>query len=150
MQVWLVKDGETSRKGQRFLRRIKTEYKDKETISFDDIEPGTWELHISAKGFREYVQTMEMDGEIKSGQNAMPGGSPVCIAQWNDDMLTIYGSIAAPSNCQTYVAASLDIPYERVRIVAPCVGGSFGSKLFVGNVVPPVLTAIMAKASGRQ
>ena len=37
-------------------------------------------------------------------------------------MLTIYGSIAAPSNCQTYVAASLDIPYERVRIVAPCVG----------------------------
>lgn len=92
---------------------------------------------------------VEMDGEIKSGQNAMPAEAPVCIAQWNDDMLTIYGSIAAPSNCQTYVAASLDIPYERVRIVAPCVGGSFGSKLFVGNVVPPVLTAIMAKASGR-
>lgn len=100
-------------------------------------------------GFARADIIVEMDGEIKSGQNAMPAEAPVCIAQWNDDMLTIYGSIAAPSNCQTYVAASLDIPYERVRIVAPCVGGSFGSKLFVGNVVPPVLTAIMAKASGR-
>lgn len=73
-------------------------------------------------GFARADIIVEMDGEIKSGQNAMPAEAPVCIAQWNDDMLTIYGSIAAPSNCQTYVAASLDIPYERVRIVAPCVG----------------------------
>lgn len=100
-------------------------------------------------GFAKADIIVEMDGEIKSGQNAMPAEAPVCIAQWHDDMLTLYGSIAAPSNCQTYVAASLDIPYERVRIVAPCVGGSFGSKLFVGNVVPPVLTALMAKAAGR-
>lgn len=66
MQVWLVKDGETKQERTKVFEKDKTEYKDKETISFDDIEPGTWELHISAKGFREYVQTMEMDGEIKS------------------------------------------------------------------------------------
>lgn len=62
MQVWLVKDGETKQERTKVFEKDKTEYKDKETISFDDIEPGTWELHISAKGFREYVQTMEMDG----------------------------------------------------------------------------------------
>ena len=54
--------GNKSRKGQRFLRGIKQDNDDRQPISFDDIEPGTWELHISAKGFREYVQTMEMDG----------------------------------------------------------------------------------------
>ena len=101
------------------------------------------------EGFARADIIVEMDGEISSGQNAMPAEAPVCIAEWHGDMVTIYGSFAAPSNCQTYVAASLDIPYERIRMVAPCVGGSFGSKLFTGNVQPPVFAALMAKAAGR-
>ena len=53
-----------------------------------------------------------MDGEIKSGQNAMPAEAPVCndCAEWNDYVIITYGSIAAPSNRQTYVAASLTFP----------------------------------------
>lgn len=112
----------------------------------DDLD---FEVGDPEAGFAQADIIVEMDGEIKSGQNAMPAEAPVCIAEWHDDMVTIYGSFAAPSNCQTYVAASLDIPYERIRMVAPCVGGSFGSKLFTGNVQPPVYAALMAKAAGR-
>ncbi|MDO5417343.1 MAG: xanthine dehydrogenase family protein molybdopterin-binding subunit [Lachnospiraceae bacterium] len=101
------------------------------------------------KGFAESEVIVEVDAEIHSGHNAIPAEAPVCIAQWNGDILTIYGSIASVSNCQTYVAASLDIPYEQIRMVAPCVGGSFGTKLFTGNVHPPVYAAIMAKGARR-
>lgn len=46
------------------------------------------------------------------------------------------------------MASSLNVPYEQVRLTAPAVGGSFGSKLYSGNVQPLVFTAVMAKAAG--
>ena len=116
-------------------------------LSFRDWMTWIFKVGDPEAGFAWADIIVEMDGRLKRPERHA-GGSPVCIAQWNDDMLTIYGSIAAPSNCQTYVAASWTFPMRGVRIVAPA-WGSFGSKLFVGNVVPPVLTAIMAKASGR-
>ena len=45
------------------------------------------------------------------------------------------------------MASALNVPYEQVRLTAPAVGGSFGSKLYSGNVQPLVFAAVMAKAA---
>lgn len=54
-------------------------------------------------GFARADIIVEMDGEIKSGQNAMPAEAPVCIAQWNDDMLSHLrlhrGTVQLPDLC---------------------------------------------------
>ena len=49
-------------------------------------------------------------------------------AVWNDDRLTLYDSTQGVEASRAYVAASLGIPADRIRVLAPYVGGGFGSK----------------------
>lgn len=99
------------------------------------------------KGFAESDIVVELDAELGSGQNPLPLEPPVIIAEWVDDTVNFIASAAAPAYCHQNVASSLNIPYENVRLVAPAVGGSFGSKLYSGNVHCLVFAAIMAKAA---
>ena len=69
------------------------------------------------KGFAESDVIVEVDSSIENGQNPLP------------------------------VESALNVPYEQVRLTAPVVGGSFGSKLYSGNVQPLVFAAVMAKAA---
>lgn len=98
-------------------------------------------------GFAQADVIVEMDGCIESGQNPLPVEAPVIIAQWEGDTVTFIASAAAPAYCHQNVAASLNIPYEQVRVIVPAVGGSFGSKLYSGNVHVLVFAALMAKAA---
>lgn len=99
------------------------------------------------KGFAEADAIVEMETSIESGQNPLPVEAPVIIANWEGENVTFIASAAAPAYCHQNVAASLDMPYECVRIIAPAVGGSFGSKLYSGNVHVLIFTAIMSKAA---
>ncbi|WP_274952839.1 xanthine dehydrogenase family protein molybdopterin-binding subunit [Angelakisella massiliensis] len=99
------------------------------------------------KGFAESDVVVEVDAAMDNGQNPLPVEAPIIIASWEGETVTLIASAAAPAYCHQNVASSLDIPYECVRLIAPAVGGSFGSKLYSGNVQVLVYAAIMAKAA---
>lgn len=100
------------------------------------------------KGFAESDVIVELDASIENGQNPLPAEAPVTICWYEDSTYHFIASAAAPAYCHQNVAAALNVPYEQVRLSSPAVGGSFGSKLYSGNVQPLVFTALMAKAAG--
>ncbi len=55
------------------------------------------------------------------------------VAEWNpgDKQLTIYSSTQIPHLLRTQLALMLGMPENRLRVIAPEVGGGFGSKLNV-------------------
>lgn len=116
-----------------------------------NIAPHKMNLKFSAgdleAGFAEADLIVEVDAALESGQNPLPLEAPIIIAEWKRDTVEFIASAAAPAYCHENVAASLNIPYEQVRLTAPAVGGSFGSKLYSGNVHILVFAAIMAKAA---
>ena len=69
------------------------------------------------------------------------------IASWKDDCLTVYDSTRWIVGSRKTFACYLDLPEEKVRIISPFVGGSFGSKAFLWQHV--VLTALAARAVNR-
>ena len=96
------------------------------------------------KGFAEADYVVDIETGMDNGQNPMPLEAPVIIAEWKNDTLDLIASCAAPAYCQQNVASSMNLRYEQVRIMAPAVGGSFGSKLYCGNVQVLVLAGLMA------
>jgi aerobic carbon-monoxide dehydrogenase large subunit len=51
------------------------------------------------------------------------------IAEWRADRLTVWSSTQVPHFIRLFLALILEISEERVRVVAPEVGGGFGGKL---------------------
>ena len=65
----------------------------------------------------------------------------------HDGRLTVWSSTQVPYAVRTAIAGSLELPEERVRIIAPDVGGGFGGK---GHAYPEeVLIAAVARRTGR-
>jgi xanthine dehydrogenase YagR molybdenum-binding subunit len=63
------------------------------------------------------------------------------LAAWDGDAVTLYDSNQGPTRVQETVAEVFGLELEQVRVVAPHVGGGFGSK---GWVRPHVILAVMA------
>jgi xanthine dehydrogenase YagR molybdenum-binding subunit len=63
------------------------------------------------------------------------------LAVWDGDAVTLYDSNQGATPVRDTVARAFGLNPERVRIVAPHVGGGFGSK---GRVLPHVILAVMA------
>ncbi|MGM0607678.1 MAG: xanthine dehydrogenase family protein molybdopterin-binding subunit [Candidatus Muiribacteriota bacterium] len=57
------------------------------------------------------------------------------VVYWEDDTLTIRGSMQAPFYVQRAVSEVLDIPYSRVRVIQQITGGAFGGKEDVPSLV---------------
>src|SRR5205085_9125769 len=71
------------------------------------------------------------------------------VAQYNKAMneLTIWSSTQTPHLTKHHVAEMLGIPEHNVRVIAPDVGGGFGSKL---NILPEdFIVPLMAVMTGR-
>ena len=119
---------------------------DKEYTRADQTYREEVDAAIEAK-FAESDTIVEEDALLKSGQNPLPLEPPTTIAWWDNDVVTFIASAAAPAYCHQNVASSFNIPYANVRVIVNAVGGSFGSKLYSGNVHPLVITALMAKAA---
>lgn len=71
------------------------------------------------------------------------------VAQYNKSMneLTIWSSTQTPHLTRHHVADMLGIPEHNVRVIAPDVGGGFGSKL---NILPEdFIVPLMAVMTGR-
>ncbi len=69
------------------------------------------------------------------------------IATWHNGHLTLYGSFQMLADNVRELADSLNIAPRKVRIVAPYVGGGFGSKLGISH--DAVGAAIAARELGR-
>ena len=80
-------------------------------------------------------------------QNSAAMEPHASIAQWDGDKLTLHGSYQMLKYNRNEMADSLGIKPENVRIVAPYVGGGFGSKL--GLAPEAVAAAIAAKELAR-
>ncbi|BBZ76325.1 acylaldehyde oxidase [Mycolicibacterium anyangense] len=70
-----------------------------------------------------------------------------CIAEWAGDLLTVHDTTRWITGERTALAAYLGLPESHVRVVAPLVGGAFGSKSFLWMHV--VLCAVASREVGR-
>jgi carbon-monoxide dehydrogenase large subunit len=52
-----------------------------------------------------------------------------CLADWRRDGLTMWATFQAPHHLRNYLASWLDIAQTDCRVIAPDVGGGFGSKI---------------------
>lgn len=69
------------------------------------------------------------------------------VAMWEGDRLTLHDSTRWAQGTQKIVAHMLGVPKERVRVLAPYLGGAFGSKGFLWQHV--ALVAHAARVCGR-
>jgi len=69
------------------------------------------------------------------------------MAVWERGAVTVYVSTQLPMDCRNVIAATLQLPPEKVRILCKYVGGGFGSKL--ATEADAVLSALAARELGR-
>ncbi len=71
-----------------------------------------------------------------------------CVAEYDlNGNLMLYTSTQVSHYVQRAVAMVLEIPIERVRVIAPYVGGGFGVKASAGS--HEIITCMLSMASGR-
>jgi carbon-monoxide dehydrogenase large subunit len=65
------------------------------------------------------------------------------LADWKPDGLTVWATFQAPHHLRNYLATWLDMPQSQCRVIAPDVGGGFGSKIvwYPELFLAPVLSA---------
>ena len=80
---------------------------------------------------------------------AVPMEGRACLADWDgrEDKLVLYTSTQVPHIVRTALADVLDLPQQRIRVVAPDVGGGFGQKCVVSR--EELLVSIAAQRLGR-
>jgi carbon-monoxide dehydrogenase large subunit len=60
---------------------------------------------------------------------AVPIEPVACLADWTADGLTLWATFQAPHHLRNYLATWLDVPQTKCRVIAPDVGGGFGTKI---------------------
>jgi CO/xanthine dehydrogenase Mo-binding subunit len=98
-----------------------------------------------AQGFAQADVIVEETFRTPGAQHAAmePHAS---LARWRDGRLEVWTGTQTPFNVRMDLAAIFGLPEERVRIVAPPMGGSFGAKTFVRL---EALVAALARKAGR-
>jgi len=69
------------------------------------------------------------------------------VAQWIGEDLTVWSATQIPHFVRVFIALVLGIPEHNIRVVAPDVGGGFGSKLQV--TAEEMLAVLVARKVGR-
>lgn len=80
--------------------------------------------------------SLVVDATFTSGRlNALPLEGRACLAEWDarDQRLVLHVSTQVPHLVRLAVAQSLGLPENRVRVIAPDVGGGFGQKCVIGR-----------------
>jgi xanthine dehydrogenase molybdenum-binding subunit len=71
-----------------------------------------------------------------------------CVAQWEDDRLTIVSNSYAVDQTRMHVSQMLDLPIHKVRVISEYVGGQFG-RADTGDQPFFIFSALLAKKAGR-
>ncbi|MGZ4303017.1 MAG: xanthine dehydrogenase family protein molybdopterin-binding subunit [Gaiellaceae bacterium] len=69
------------------------------------------------------------------------------VADWRAGELTVWTSTQIPHLVRHFLAEELDLPEDEIRVIAPDVGGGFGSKL--NHYAEETLLAFLARKLGR-
>jgi len=70
-----------------------------------------------------------------------------CVANWDDDVLTVWESTQGVYAVQSKVAEVLGLPLSKVRVIGHYLGGGFGSKLRTSRY--SIVAALLAKKTGQ-
>jgi 2-furoyl-CoA dehydrogenase large subunit len=70
-----------------------------------------------------------------------------CVANFVNNVMTIWSNIQVPGLFHPLIAAALRLPPQRLRLIVPDIGGGFGVKAFVFPYM--VLTGAIAMKTGR-
>jgi xanthine dehydrogenase YagR molybdenum-binding subunit len=107
---------------------------------------GLWDTDTAAGDFDSAFDTAQIKFDQRyttAYQFAQPMEPHACLAVWHGDDLTVYVSAQVLSNARTSIAGTLGIDAQQIHVVAPYVGGGFGSKL--GIHAETVLAATAAR-----
>jgi xanthine dehydrogenase YagR molybdenum-binding subunit len=69
------------------------------------------------------------------------------VAEWEGDRLTVWESTQGIFNTRSDLAAALELPLTKVRVVQDCMGGGFGAKN--GASANAFIAALLARRVGR-
>ena len=125
------------------------------TVIHDDLGTNvsyTWELHLDDDAVeRAFAEATHVVKERYVQQRLIPMAMEprACAAvpePFGGD-ITLYSSTQIPHILKVMAAITLGIPEQQVRVVAPSVGGGFGSKLNV--YADELLVMALAKKHGR-
>jgi CO/xanthine dehydrogenase Mo-binding subunit len=98
-----------------------------------------------AAGFAEADVIVEEAFRTPSAAH-VPMEPHASLAEWEDGRLTVWAGTQTPFNTRADLADLFGLDTERVRIVAPPMGGSFGAKTFVRT---EALVAALARKAKR-
>lgn len=85
-----------------------------------------------AKGFAE--ADIVLEGEFRTQvQTHVPMETHGIVADWRDDLLTIYASTQWTLSVRDEAAEYFELPKNRVRVISEFTGGGFGAKYGIGN-----------------
>gem|GEM_PF-56227 len=71
-----------------------------------------------------------------------------CLVTWPGDRLTCWTNVYQADQTRMHIAEMLDLPLNKVRVLCPYIGGSFG-RSNVGDQTFYIFTALLAKRTGR-
>ncbi|MEA3245527.1 MAG: xanthine dehydrogenase family protein molybdopterin-binding subunit [Gemmatimonadota bacterium] len=101
-----------------------------------DVEAGLREADVVVA--REYRTPVQLHSAIE------PHGA---VAEWEGDRLTIWESTQGIFRVREQVAAALEIPQSKVRVIKQYMGGGFGAKN--GAAAHTYVAALFARRTGR-
>ncbi len=111
-----------------------------------DGTPATYRRGEPARALAEAEVQVDRSYVI-ARENHNPIELHATIAEWQGDRLTLYDKTQWPGNVRHYVALTFGLDEEQIRVVAPFVGGAFGSALRTWPHV--ILAAMAAREVGR-
>ena len=145
------------------LEKIKIEYEQLEPI-FDPIEamkesapevhPGQGNIYSSKiiqkgdvdKGFKDSYKTYENTFSTQMVEH-VPMEPHASIAEWDaNGRVIIHSSLGRITLGRADIARTLDMPINRIRVVATVVGGNFGGK---NEITAEPILALLSRKTGR-
>lgn len=136
------------------LSKIKAEY-DVPPARFDDKTVFDYFVEHAGEG-----RVTKKDGDLETGHkmardvierrylNGYVAHSPMephaALAKFEGDNLTVWASTQTPFGLQRQLVNDMKIPIEKVRVIAPFVGGGFGGKINYGQAIQAVKLAKLA------
>jgi CO/xanthine dehydrogenase Mo-binding subunit len=98
-----------------------------------------------AEGFAQADVVVEEVYRTAGAQHA-PMEPHAAVAEWEDGRLTIWTGTQTPFNTRADLAGLFGLDEDRIRVIAPPMGGSFGAKTFVR--LEALVAALARKAGG--
>ena len=99
-----------------------------------------------AKGFAEADGTLELT-LTTAVQTHVPLETHALFAEWEGDRLKVWASTQGTFTVKDELATVLEVPKDKIEVVAEYVGGGFGAKFGAGDF--GVFAAQLAKKSGK-